>query len=402
VTARDVDDRDVSPRRTVRLMLRTSVQPLLTRAAARGRDLWVRARHHHDRRAAAALSLVALVVLVAVVVAALGVRAVLKGTTAVVVAAAAPATIDNQPGGSGNIVLSPGSAEAVGVNFPYSGFQLLITVTHVDVTNGAVVAVNQPLFEVDPTSLEENAAAITSQLQDAEGALAKVRVESNASSRTVVDDELPALETSVAIDSELVSIASGSSTTITAPVAGIVDNLHIQPGQAIPIGQNVLQIVNLSTIEVAAGFQLADLQTIRPGESAVISPTNLPGVELPARVIAVEATSATDGLEGSVILRADNLRASPLPLGTQVFVQVNAPERAMVSVPNIAVLDATIAPEVLIDDNGHVRLQPVEIGATDTRHTEILSGLRDGERVVVSNMQTLTTGSAIRVLRTLG
>jgi hypothetical protein len=122
----------------------------------------------------------------------------------------------------------------------------------------------------------------------------------------------------------------------------------------------------------------------------------LPGVHLHGTVAAVSASATGDGLEGTVVVAAPNLTAHPVPIGTQSIVNISAPLHAAVSVPTLAVLNVQIAPVVGVIRHNRIHFQPVEIGASDGKRTQILSGLHAGERVAVSNMQSLTDGDKVR------
>jgi hypothetical protein len=53
---------------------------------------------------------------------------------------------------------------------------------------------------------------------------------------------------------------------------------------------------------------------------------------------------------------------------------------------------------VAIVRQGRVYFQPVTVGASDATRVQILSGLRAGETVAESNLQSLTDGQQVRVL----
>jgi len=331
----------------------------------------------------------ALVVVVAVVAVA---ATALESAPSVVVATAGPATINAQPGGVGTTTPAQNLSSSVGLNIV--GVTAPITVTGVDVINGSSVQKGQPLLSLDPTPLQQNQASIQSQLSAAQFALALAQAP-NAPAQS--PEALNSLQGQVAIDKQLLAIAQGYSTTLNAPIAGSVTNLSVQPGQVVPTGNTMLQIVNTSRINVVAGLQLSDMQAVAVGQSADIVPTGLVGVHLAGTVVAINPNATGGGLQGSVVIETNNIPSNSLPIGTQVFVRITATRHAAVSVPRIAVQNLDLAPSVFVVSHGRVHITPVTVGAVDANRAQILSGLSAGEVVAETNTQLLTDGEQVKI-----
>jgi membrane fusion protein, multidrug efflux system len=362
----------------------------------------VRGRRQRITELQARIVLAAL--LVVVVAAAVGgatvARSVLAGSPKVIVTTAGPSTITNQPGGVGSLTEAPNNSFTVSLNL--AGVQdAIFSVSQVDVVNGANVSAGTPLLQIDPTLLTQHAAQFQSQLASAQQSLtaAELTPQPKTSLGTTTQaQQTAALSEQVAYAQNLVAIAQGTTSIITAPTNGYVTGLTAQPGQVVGAGQPILQIVNPSLLDVSANLLLSDIQTVAPGDSAVVVPTGIPGVQLPGTVVAVSSVSSSGGLEGSVIIQCQNASTNPVPVGAQVFVHIKAVKSAAVSVPAVAVMNSDLAPGVFVLRHDRVYFRNVTIGATDTQKDEILTGLRAGEVVIESNMQSLTDGERVRVL----
>jgi hypothetical protein len=77
---------------------------------------------------------------------------------------------------------------------------------------------------------------------------------------------------------------------------------------------------------------------------------------------------------------------------------VKAVQSAAVSVPAVAVMNSDLQTGVFVLRNGRAHFQAVTVGASDADRVQIVSGLKVGQTVAVSNMQTLTDGEKVRVL----
>jgi len=364
----------------------------------------VRGRRQRISALAARIILAALAVVVAVAVTGgvIVARSALSGSPKVILTTAGPSTIVNQPGGVGSLTEAPNNSFTVSLNL--AGVQdAIFSVSQVDVVNGADVSAGTPLLQIDPTLLVQHAAQFQSQLAGAQQSLTAAQhapPPKTTLGTTTQAQETAALTEQVAYAQNLVAIAQGTTSIISAPTNGYVTGLTVQPGQVIGAGQPILQIVNPALLDVSANLLLSDIQTVAPGDSAVVVPTGIPGVQLPGTVVAVSAVSSSGGLEGSVIIQCQNASKNPVPIGAQVFVHISAVHSAAVSVPAVAVMNSDLAPAVFVLRHGRVYFQKVTVGATDARRDEILTGLRAGEVVVESNMQSLTDGERVRVLGT--
>jgi len=321
----------------------------------------------------------------------------LEGPANVVVATAAPAVIDNQPGGVGTIDAAPQDIATVALDV--QGISTPIEITAVDVIANQYVAAGAPLLQLNPLPLEQNVEQIKLTLEQAQQTLASAEASAanpaNGSGNAYLSVQIPTNEGQVALDQQLLEIAQGNSTSITAPIAGYISEVRVVSGQVVAYGTTMVQVVNPTQVVVDAGMQLSDLPSVSVGDSATITPSQLPGVHLKGTVVAISAEASGDGLEGTVVVAAPNIAVHPIPLGSQSIVNISAPLHAAVSVPTLAVLNVEIAPVVGVVHNGRIHFQPVQIGASDGNRTQIVSGLKVGEVVAVTNMQELTNGAKV-------
>jgi len=332
---------------------------------------------------------------VVAVVAVIAIAAGMQKTPSVVVSTARPGTINAKPGGVGTTTPAQNLSFSVGLNI--IGLTAPVTVTGVNVINGSHVQQGQALLGIDPTPLEQNVASVQDQLSSAQFALAAAELSAGSGRSSTTLYPIPALQGQVAIDQQLLAIARGNSSTIKAPISGYVTNLSVQPGQVVRPGTVMLQIVDTSRIDVTAGLQLSDMQAVVVGQPADVVPTGLVGVHMPGTVVAINPSATGSGLQGSVVIEANNDPANPLPIGTQVFVRITATRHAAVSVPTIAVQNLDLAPAVFVVSHGHVHVTPVTVGVVDSNRAQILSGLSAGDVVAESNTQLLTNGEHVNV-----
>ena len=69
-------------------------------------------------------------------------------------------------------------------------------------------------------------------------------------------------------------------------------------------------------------------------------------------------------------------------------------------VPNVAIQNGQQGTFVyVVDDNSRVHLRPVQVGITTDTSADILSGISEGDRVVIDGTDRLSEGAEVRVRR---
>ena len=183
-----------------------------------------------------------------------------------------------------------------------------------------------------------------------------------------------------------------AKTVIRAPFAGVIAELNVEVGEWVtpspPLltAPAVVDLIDPTSIYVAAPMDEVDSGAIRVGLPAKLAVDSRPGDEFAGRVSRVapyvldlEAQNRTLEIEVEVLDRG--VAESLLP-GTSADVEVVLEAREdVLRVPTAALLQNE---RVLVLSNGRLEERAVELGLRNWRHGEVVSGLETGERVVVS------------------
>jgi Cu(I)/Ag(I) efflux system membrane fusion protein len=172
--------------------------------------------------------------------------------------------------------------------------------------------------------------------------------------------------------------------TLYAPVTGVVTEKRVQQGQAIQPGEQLYTIADLSNVWVDVQLREADATAVRMGSGADIEVAGLPGRPFKGRVTYIYPTldSTSRAIRARVAVANTNGLLKP---GMYATVRLSTPSRSALTVPNSAVL-RTGERNVVFVDNGGGRLMPqeVELGRVTAEYSEVLAGLKPGQRVVTS------------------
>ncbi len=186
------------------------------------------------------------------------------------------------------------------------------------------------------------------------------------------------------------------SVTIFAPASGFITARNAFPGQKIAPDTELYAIADFSRVWVMADVFESDAPAVRLGLQAVVTSPNDPAIRLQARVsyIQPQVDPATRTLK--VRLELDN---PGFKLKPEMFLDVTfrVSGSNILTVPSEAVLDAGTTQTVFVDrGNGLLEPRHVEVGRRFGDRVEILRGLAQGDRIVVSGAFLLNSESQLK------
>ncbi|HPW17314.1 MAG TPA: efflux RND transporter periplasmic adaptor subunit [Candidatus Aminicenantes bacterium] len=188
-----------------------------------------------------------------------------------------------------------------------------------------------------------------------------------------------------------------------APFAGVVASKNAEVGDVInPMmggfgggAGGVLTLMDYSTIKLVVAVSSQDIGRIRKGQEAALRVGTLPEREFRGAVRAVNLTADPQTKKFGVEVHVANPDAALRPgtFGDLAF-EVESRENAL-AVPQSAVLENAY---VFVVEGGKAVRKDVKLGLENTRMVEVLSGLADGEAVVVEGNYGLEEGAPVQVL----
>lgn len=188
--------------------------------------------------------------------------------------------------------------------------------------------------------------------------------------------------------------------TAPSPVAGLNANLAV--GDAVTLGQTLFTIAGSGPMVIRAQVDEQDISGVRIGERATITGEDFPGHTLVGTVsriapVVVQQTAganAAKNVETTIALsqRYPFLRAG---MSCDVDIITGKAARALV-VPLAAVFDDGGKHYVYVVRGGAAHKTQVHKGLASDTDVVILSGLRDGDAVVTSDLKTLHDGARVQ------
>lgn len=279
------------------------------------------------------------------------------------------------------------------------------------VREGDTVRAGQVLGQIDPTELDwrlrqaqQQAEASQAQVDVAERTLANNRalVTQGFISATALDTatanangaraSLQAAQSAV----ELARKARADAQLI-APISGLVSQRLAQPGERLAVDGRVLEIVDLSRLELEAAVPPQEVTRLQVGASATLRVDGLDQA-LRARVVRINPSATAGARTVSAYLALDAHPALRQGLFAQGRVEVG--RQSALAVPSSAVRLDQPLPYLLVLEGDTARQHTVRTGATGevdgVTMTEILAGATEGDSVLAAQAGAVQSGTRVR------
>lgn len=182
-----------------------------------------------------------------------------------------------------------------------------------------------------------------------------------------------------------------------APQDGVVSMLNVREGMYVPPATSVMSLVDLDSIWVIADVYEQQANWVRVGQSAEVALRHIPGRAWEGKVEYVYPNLDPKTRTLKVRLRFDNPDELLKPNMYADVVIYAGPKHDVLNIPREAVIRTGNSQRV-IKDLGEGRFRPVEIesGIEVRDRIEILQGLFEGDRVVISGQFLLDSESSLK------
>lgn len=263
----------------------------------------------------------------------------------------------------------------------------------------AIDAISQQEYDTQATSVETAKAAVANARAAIDTAKAAIATtEANINSQQAA---LRKSRTNVSTAEEDLSY-----TTIRAPISGTVVSITTEQGTTVNANQTaptLVTLADLSTVRINAQISEADVINVSAGMPAYFNIIGNPDQQYDATLTAIEpapeqisSTSSTDAAiyyVGYVEVPNPD-RLFRIDMTAQIYIIVNEAKNALL-VPSTVIQEkrsrgkekgkaATGKFVRVLKEDGTVEERTVEVGIDNRVNAQILSGLKEGEEVIIS------------------
>lgn len=183
---------------------------------------------------------------------------------------------------------------------------------------------------------------------------------------------------------------------VSAPLAGVVQNLAVRNGMTLTQGQTVATINGLATVWLEVAVPEAQTAALQVGNHALVRLTAFPGREFHGRVFDILPTLNPASRSARLRIELANPKLELRPGQSAQVTLHTAAVQSAVAVPSAAVIRSGKRNLVMLADGaGRFTPQAVELGQEIGNQTVITAGLRAGQQVVVSGQFLLDSEASL-------
>lgn len=270
------------------------------------------------------------------------------------------------------------------------------TITNVFVTEGQNVKKGQILAKIESGILEQGIAEIKNNLEFATNLYEKQQKLWEQKIGTEIQ-YLQAKNNKESLERRMASMREQLELTrIIAPFDGTIDEVNIKEGEVAAPGMPAIRIVNPSDYEAIAEVAENYITKIKVGDKAL--------VQIPDLNKTIESKVST---VSRVINRTNRTFMVEVEIPASLSKEIKANMLAYISIEDYKNKDAVVVPinviqhsttegeYVFVAENGKAIKRPVKIGITYNNDAEVISGLKPGDKVIVTGYQDLVDQQSI-------
>jgi membrane fusion protein (multidrug efflux system) len=290
-------------------------------------------------------------------------------------------------------------------------------VREVLVREGEAVAAGQVLVRMDESDYRARQAQSEAVLVAARGQLdiaLKARdnnralmergfISKNAFDTTASQYDIALANVNAAAGALAVTKKALADTVIRAPIAGLVASRSVQPGEKVAVDGKLLDVVDLSKMEMEVAVPTSDILSIAPGQEVAVKVEGL-AQPVPARVARINPATQAGSRSIMAYLQLDNPQ-SLLRAGMFGEARLTLSKKSgVLAVPQSALQGDGDSFFVYAIEGDKLERKTVQTGLTgsdgDAVLVEITGGLAPGAQIVRRNLGNLPTKAKVKVLQT--
>lgn len=191
---------------------------------------------------------------------------------------------------------------------------------------------------------------------------------------------------------------TASDVNVKASFAGIVNKRTVEAGSYVSPGQQLFEIVNVSSLKLKVHVDEKHIASIRLGQQVRIETPVLPGKTWTG-VVSFIAPKADASLNFPVELEIKNNPGNELKAGMYGTAHFGSDQTSNVLViPRTAFVGNVSSNQVFVIQDGKAMLTQVVSGRNFGDYVEIISGISQGQMVVVSGQINLLHETPVEVI----
>lgn len=187
------------------------------------------------------------------------------------------------------------------------------------------------------------------------------------------------------------------NTSIKAPISGYINSDNITVGQFIGGGATICEIVNNSKLKLNIKITEHEVYKISLVQTVDVQLSAFPGKKFNGKITAI-AEKADAAMKFNVEITLNNDESAHLKSGLYAEAILPVKNDETIIINKASIVGSMESPAVYVAQNGKAIKRNLVIGQGNNKQVEVLSGLTDGEQVIISGQLNLNEGDDINIV----
>jgi membrane fusion protein, multidrug efflux system len=190
-----------------------------------------------------------------------------------------------------------------------------------------------------------------------------------------------------------------ANATIKSPINGIITKKQVEEGEYINIGNPIATIVDISRLKIKLNVSEANVYQLKQGDKAITTTDIYPGVTFEGNISFI-SSQGDDSHNYPVEIVISNNSKYPLKSGTFANVTIKLPVAGeALYIPRESLLGSITEAEVYVAENNKAKRRKIVAGNGNDKYIKVISGLKEGEEVIVNGLINLSENKAIKIVK---
>jgi membrane fusion protein, multidrug efflux system len=189
-----------------------------------------------------------------------------------------------------------------------------------------------------------------------------------------------------------------ANTKLLSPIDGIITEKNVEEGSYVNVGTKMIKIVDMVKLKVKVNVPESNVYALKVGEQVSIMTDAYPDYKFTGKITFI-SPCGDESHNFPIEIELMNNTAYPLKAGTFITAKVDilSPNDALF-IPREALQGSVKDARVYVAENGTAVLKNIVIGKNNGDKLEVINGLKETDKIIVSGQVNLTNGKAIKLM----
>ena len=182
---------------------------------------------------------------------------------------------------------------------------------------------------------------------------------------------------------------------VHSPVAGVINDLKVDPGEFVRKGEAIAEIVAVDRIKIICHVPEMEVRYLKPRQQSLVTLDAYPERKWIGLIefVAFKADPTTKTFRVEVIVNNTDGAIRPGMIARAAFLKREIANA--VTAPLRAIVDKGGERLVFVEKNGRAKACTIEIGIIETQYAQITKGLKPGDHLIVVGQHDVEEGMKV-------